>query len=108
MAGDELRAQIEWHREYNRAWDADANAYVRAEVVAWGKTRRLGVLRAGRLKAYIGVQHIDTTSGAWDIEGEPFARFFVSLFRDGRSVTLRTFASMDEALAALNQWAELG
>lgn len=107
MTPDELHALVEWHREYRREWDADANEYVRAELVGWGKTRRLGVQRAGRLKAYVGVQHVDTTNANWAAAAEPFARFFLSLFVDGRCVTLRTFRSMDDALATLSAWANV-
>jgi hypothetical protein len=105
---EDYRELIQWHREYRRDWDLEANEYAKANLVGWGKTRRLGSLRSGRIKAYVGVQHVDTNTNQWAIADEPFARFFLSLFVDGSCVTLRTFPTMDAALEALKDWANLG
>jgi len=60
------------------------------------------MLQVGRYKAYVGVQHIDPTKPGWGIVDEPQARFFVSMFVDGRCVALRTFGTMGEALGVLD------
>ena len=91
---------MEWSRVYRAEWDEMPEAYLRADVVGWGRSRRLGRLaqREPRLIAYVGVQHCDP--GRWGSAGEPSSRFFASC-RVGRQVWLRTYLTMDEALAAL-------
>ncbi len=101
---DELRRSIEWHREYRPQWDDSPDEYERAGIVGWGRTRRLGVYRSGRIKAYLGVQHVDTTKPGWGMEGEPHACFFISLFLDGRVMTLRTFPRVSACLDALREF----
>jgi hypothetical protein len=97
---------IEWHREYRREWDADPNAYAEHDVVQWGKSRRLGLLRYGRVKAYLGVQHVDPGKAGWAIMEEPAARFFVSVFVSGRVLTLRTYPTMQQTLEMLASYLE--
>lgn len=91
-----------WSRIYTPAWDDTPQAYVEAGLVAWGRSRRL--MRFDdpglRIRAYAGVQHYDPAR--WNIPGEARARFFMSLFLDNRTVTLRTFATMADALSALD------
>jgi hypothetical protein len=96
-----VRTLIEWHREYRPEWDDVPQGYVESGVVQWGKTRRLGLLRQGRVKAYLGVQHVDPDKAGWAIVEAPTARFFVSVFLSGRVVTLRTYPTMGEALDML-------
>ncbi|MDQ6695182.1 MAG: hypothetical protein M3014_12310 [Chloroflexota bacterium] len=96
-----LRSRIEWSSEYRPEWDGDAALYVEHNVVGWGRSRRLGMLRLGSVKAYLGVQHVDPMRAGWAIVDEPQARFFLSLFVGGECVTLRVFPSMGAALDAL-------
>ena len=96
-----LRSTIKWHREYRPEWDDAPGEYERAGVVGWGRTKRLGAYKAGRVKAYLGVQHVDTDKAAWAMAGAPHARFFVSLFRDDLPVALRTFPTIDACLDLL-------
>ncbi len=108
MAETDL-AGMRWSAERRQEWDATPEAYVEAGVVGWGRSRRLGKYadEPRRLKAYVGVQHY--VPGRWHAAGEPQAKFFLSLFLDGRTVTLRTFRTMDEALAALGAFrAQIG
>lgn len=93
-----LRALIVWHREYRAEWDAAPHEYAEHGVVQWGKSRRLGMLRQGRVKVYLGVQHVDPGKPGWAIVDAPTARFFVSVFLSGRVLTLRTYPTMHEAL----------
>jgi hypothetical protein len=46
------------------------------------------------------VQHFDPAR--WSTTGEPWTRFFLSLFLKGQTVTLQTFPRLDAALAALD------
>ena len=101
MTTDQLRTLIQWHREYRLEWDADPEQYASHSLVGWGKSRRLGMLKWGRYKAYIGVQHVDPERPGWRIVDEAQARFFASLFVDGTCVTLRTFPTMEAALGML-------
>jgi hypothetical protein len=96
-----LRRLVEWHREYRAEWDSTPEEYVERDIVAWGKSRRLGLLRHGPVKAYIGVQHVDPGRPGWGIVEVPTARFFVSVFLAGRVVTLRTYPTIREALDML-------
>jgi hypothetical protein len=50
-------------------------------------------------KAYIGVQHFDPAR--WNLPGEATAKYFLSVIARGRTLWLRTFPTMGEALAAL-------
>lgn len=95
---------MRWSPERRPEWDATPEAYVEAGVVGWGRSRRLGkcVDESLRLKAYVGVQHYDPAR--WNVPGEPQAKFFVSLFLDGRTVALRTFPTMAAAIAALEEF----
>ena len=102
MDAERLRDLIEWHHEYRPEWDGDPERYVAHDLVGWGKSRRLGLLKLGRYKAYLGVQHVDPERPGWRIVDEPQARFFASLFVDGACVTLRTFPSMGAALDMLS------
>ena len=92
---------VSWSRAYRPGWDTSPGEYVAHEVVGWGRSRRLArvedVSRA--FKAYVGVQHFDP--GRWNVAGEPRSTFFVSLFVANRTVALRTFSTMPEALAEL-------
>jgi len=92
---------MRWSAAYRPEWDATPGAYVEAGVVGWGRSRRLGKYVDERLpvKAYVGVQHYDPAR--WSVEGEPQAKFFASLFLNGRTVTLRTFPTVGAALAAI-------
>ena len=99
-------AGMRWSAERRPEWDATPAAYVEAGVVGWGRSRRMGKYldAALRLKAYVGVQHYDPAR--WHVAGEPQAKFFLSLFLNGRTVTLRTFPTMTQALAALGEFRE--
>jgi hypothetical protein len=92
-----------WHREYRPEWDGSPDNYAQAEIVEWGKSRRLGKYQSGNYKAYLGVQHIDPDAPGWaTIVDEPQARFFVSIFVAGRCIALRTAPTMDAALDILH------
>lgn len=104
MERDDLRAAIKWHREYRPEWDDEPDNYLEQRVVPWGRSRRLGMLVLGPVKAYIGVQHIDPTKAGWGFVDAPESRFFLSLFLHGRVVTLRTFPDMGAALDALHSF----
>jgi hypothetical protein len=93
-----LRASIRWNPLYRPDWDDDPGRYVEDGVVAWGKSRRLGIFLDDPVKAYIGVQHVDPAKGGWSMFEAPTARYFTSLFVEGRIVTLRTFPTLNEAL----------
>ncbi len=92
---------VQWSSAHVAAWDGTPDRYVEAGVVKWGRSRRLGKYAhdALGLKAYVGIQHFDP--GRWGVEGDARATFFLSIFVDRRTVALRTFATIDEALAAL-------
>ena len=92
---------IEWSVAYHPEWDDMPDAYVEHGVVASGRSRRLARAEHARcaLKAYLGVQHYDPTR--YGLAGEPQAKFFLSLFVHGRTVTLRTFPTLGAARAAL-------
>ena len=98
MDDEDLRARIRWHHLYRQEWDSAPETYVDEGIVAWGKSRRLGLLMAGPVKAYLGVQHVDPTRAGWDVVGQLGARFFASLFVGGKVVTLRTFDTLAGAL----------
>lgn len=101
-----LRSQVVWHSAYRPEWDATPQKYAEQGLVRWGKSRRLGMLRHGRVKAYLGVQHVDPGRPGWAIVDEPTARFFLSVFVSGKVVTLKTHATMHEALEMLAAFIE--
>jgi hypothetical protein len=101
MTGEDVRAIITWGEAYRPKWDDSPQRYRDAGLVPWGKSRRLGALRLGSLKGYVGVQHIDPTLPDWGFVEEPQSRFFVSMFQQGQSVGLRTFPTVNLALQAL-------
>src|SRR3954454_21230900 len=96
-----LRSLITWSPEYRVDWDETPGFYAEHGVVSWGKSRRLGLLRLGRVKAYLGVQHIDPAVPGWGIVDAPEARFFLSILVSNRTVTLRSFPTMGAALSFL-------
>ncbi len=93
--------RIHWSPIYNPAWDDTPEAYVAQGLVAWGRSRRLARCEDPRVhfKAYIGIQHDDPAR--WHVAGEPRTRFFLSLFLAGRTLSLRTYPTLAEAVAAL-------
>ncbi len=101
MNQDQLRALVRWHSEYRPEWDNDPDEYADSGVVQWGRSRRLGKVELGHIKAYLGVQHVDPNLPGWAIVDEPQARFFVSVFVSGQCIALRTLPSMDAALDIL-------
>ncbi len=105
-SGNMLRSLVKWSAEYRPAWDADAELYSEHGIVGWGLSRRLGLLRLGNVKAYLGVQHVDPAKAGWAIVEEPEARFFLSLFVGGECVTLRVFPTMQDALTMLSLFLE--
>jgi hypothetical protein len=98
---DALRALITWHEQYRPEWDRSPDEYVAHGVVPWARSRRIGMLRLGAVKAYIGIQHVDPSAPGWGIVEEPTTRVFLSLFVLGQCVTLRTFPDVQAALEAL-------
>ena|ERR1041385_1779880 len=98
---DELRPFVRWHYEYRSEWDDDPDRYADSGVVQWGRSRRLGKLQLGNVKAYLGVQHVDPSLPGWAVVDQPQARFFVSVFVSGQCIALRTFPSMNAALDML-------
>lgn len=92
---------IAWSSAYHPAWDNAPSAYVEHGIVAWGRSRRLARAAdpAVAFKAYLGVQHDDPAR--WHGAGEPRAVFFLSLFRAGQTVSLRTYPTVPLALAEL-------
>jgi hypothetical protein len=93
---------IVWSPIHHPAWDENPREYVEAGFVAWGRSRRLARVTdpSVAFKAYLGVQHFDPSR--WMLPGEPTAKFFLSLFVAGRTVSMRTFPTVREALAALD------
>lgn len=91
---------IDWHSRYRPEWDADPWRYVHEGVLPLGRSRRLGTLAVSQpgLKVHLGVQHFDPTR--WGYPGEPYCRFFVSI-RAGARATVRTFPTMQQALAVI-------
>jgi hypothetical protein len=92
---------IHWSSVYQPQWDDMPQAYVDAGIVGAGRSRRLARASDTRhaFKAYLGVQHWDPSR--WNLPGEERAVFFLSLFRDNRTLALRTYSTLTEALAAL-------
>lgn len=88
---------ITWSPIYQPAWDANPEEYRAADLVGWGRSRRLARATdpTRAFKAYLGVHH-----SAW--QDEDITRFFLSLFIAGRTISLRTFATLPEALEELH------
>ncbi len=101
MDHDKLRLAIRWHAEYRPEWDSVPDEYAQQGIVQWGRSRRLGLLALGEVKAYLGVQHVDPDKPGWAIVEEAQARFFLSIFVSETCITLRTFPTMQAALDAL-------
>lgn len=93
-----LRALISWSRIYRPEWDLSPGQYVDNGLAPWGKSRRLGLLKLGRLKAYIGIQHIDPSIPGWSVVSVPEARYFVSILTGNTTTALRTFNTMGSVL----------
>jgi hypothetical protein len=104
VAGSDEGLVFAWGPQYRPQWDAAPERYVEQGMVAWGRSRRLAraadPMRA--FKAYLGVQHYDPAR--WGVAGEARTKFFLSLFVGGRTVTLRTYPTMGEALAELRRF----
>ena len=98
--------EIEWAAWYRPEWDEQPQRYVDAGVVASERSKRLAKASDTRLqlKAYIGVRHSDPSR--WNLPGEPSARFFLSLFVRGRTISLRTYPTVATALSALQAFHE--
>ncbi len=98
-APDELT--VRWSPVYQPEWDETPQAYVDAGIVGVGRSRRLAKAQDTHraFKAYLGVQHWDPSR--WNLPGEERAIFFLSLFRDNRTLALRTYPTIPAALAAL-------
>jgi hypothetical protein len=92
---------LRWSEIYRPAWDGTPAAYVEHGIVGWGRSRRLARAQdpARAFKAYLGVQHYDPAR--WHVAGAPRATFFLSLFLAGRTIALRTFPTLGDALAEL-------
>ncbi|MGH2487442.1 MAG: hypothetical protein ACRDHE_15665 [Ktedonobacterales bacterium] len=93
---------INWSSIYKSAWDETPHEYVEAGLVGWGRSRRLARVSdpSVAFTAYLGVQHFDPAR--WLLPGDPTAKYFLSLFVAGRTVAMRTFPTLAEALAALD------
>lgn len=94
---------IAWSPIYHPEWDDAPAEYVEAGLVGWGRSRRLAQAedKVVALRAYLGVQHFDPWQ--WNLPGEPIAKFFLSIRVHGRTLWLRTFPTMRDALAALRE-----
>ena len=103
----QIRSVVLWSMDYAPEWDQAPDTYRENEKVGWGRSRRLGLYKAGRVKAYIGVQHIDPDKPGWGFVASPECRFFLSLFVGRECVTLRTFPTVDEALDQLSRFLQL-
>jgi len=92
---------IRWSPAYQPQWDETPQAYVDAGIVGVGRSRRLARVEDTQraFKAYLGVQHWDPAR--WNLPGEERAVFFLSLFRNNRTLSLRTYPTIPAALAAL-------
>ncbi len=99
--------EIEWADWYRADWDEQPERYIEEGVLGWGRSRRLAKAHDDRLrlKSYIGVQHYDP--GRWNAPGEPSTRFFLSLFVDGRTISLRTYPTVEAALATLTSFQDM-
>jgi hypothetical protein len=106
MDPDRLRSVIAWSIDYTPGWDETPGAYLDNGKVGWGRSRRLGLYKDGRVKAYLGVQHIDPDRPGWGFIEQPECRFFLSLFVARECITLRTFPRMNDALDYLSEFVE--
>ena len=104
MRHDTLRSLIKWHEAYRPEWDDCPDLYAEHGVVGWGRSRRLGLFKAGNMKAYLGLQHVDPDKPGWGMVDAPHVRFFLSLFVSGRCITLRTFPNIESALDMLDSF----
>ena len=93
---------IRWSPIYQPQWDETPQAYVDAGVVGVGRSRRLAKAEdASRgFTAYLGVQHWDPAR--WNLPGEARAVFFLSTFRNHRTLALHTYPTIPAALSALD------
>jgi hypothetical protein len=93
--------EMHWSRFYQPQWDDEPEAYVDAGIVGSGRSRRLAKALDTRraFKAYLGVQHWDPSR--WNLPGEARAVFFLSLFQHNRTLALRTYPTLADALTAL-------
>jgi hypothetical protein len=100
---------LTWSSIYHPEWDWTPHAYVAAGLVGWGRSRRLAKahdLQAG-FTSYLGIQHFDPAH--WNLPGIPSAKFFASFLVRRRTVALHTYPTMDQALAAVQEFhAHLG
>lgn len=96
--------EIEWATWYHPEWDEQPERYAEESVVGWSRSRRLAKAHDDRLglKAYIGVQHYDPAR--WNVSGSPSTRFFLSMFLHGRTISLRTYSTIEAALVALTSY----
>ena len=104
MDSSDLRSIIVWSDDYQVEWDGTPHAYLDHNKVSWGRSRRLGLYKQGRIKAYLGVQHIDPDKPGWGFIESPECRFFLSLFVGRECITLRTFPSIDGAIDYLQEF----
>lgn len=95
---------VAWSAAYHPQWDLTPDAYQEHRIVGWCRSRRLARAHdpTRAFKAYLGVQHTDPAR--WHLSGEPRSVFFLSLFLHNRTITLRTFPTLPEALAALHNF----
>jgi hypothetical protein len=97
---------IAWAKVYRAEWDTTPACYVAAGIVGWGRSRRLAKIEdpACAFTSYVGIQHFDPAR--WNLPCAPVAKYFASLFVRGRTVGLRTYATMSDALAAVRTFHE--
>lgn len=108
MADGSGTLSIVWSPVYRPEWDDAPEEYVASGIVCRGRSRRLARAEdpTRRFKAYLGVQHFDPAR--YGLAGEAQAKFFVSLFVAGRTISLRTFSTLHEAREALERfWSRL-
>jgi hypothetical protein len=98
--------RLTWAPHYRPEWDTAPEPYVAQGVVGWGRSRRLAKAEDPGLgfTAYIGVRHFDPAQ--WDLPGAPTTTFFASLFLQKRTVMLRTYPTLPQALAAVRDFHE--
>jgi hypothetical protein len=104
--GDEPESHlsIEWSAIYHPEWDERPQAYFDAGLVAWNRSRRLAKVHdpAIGFTSYLGIQHFDPAR--WHLPGDATTKFFASFLVTGRSASLRTFASIGEAITAVREF----
>ena len=98
MIAKESDLPITWANAYHSEWDTRPAAYLQAQIVKSGRSRRLGFyndpLKAR--KGYIGVYHLPRSPGSL---GD--TRFFLSLFVQRRTLGLHSYATMHDLLEVL-------